>query len=83
MILNDSRGKDYFFQEKLFILREEDPSAAAFAQVFGRDDSETLPLVRAGESPGVLGGDQIPLDPSNSSDWSWSLPFLVPFRFLI
>lgn len=25
----------------------------AFAQVFGKDDAETLPGVRAGEAPGV------------------------------
>lgn len=68
---------------KLFILREEVPSAAAFAQVLGRDNSETLAPVRAGEAAGVLGGDRIPLDPSESSDWSWSLPFLAPFRFLV
>lgn len=43
MILNDSRGRDYFFQVRLFILGEEVPSAAAFAQVFGRDDFETVP----------------------------------------
>lgn len=64
---------------KLFILREEVPSAAAFSQVIGRDNSETLALVRAGEAPGVLGGDRIPLDPSESSDWSWSLPFQAPY----
>lgn len=68
---------------KLFILREEVPSAAAFAQAFGRDNSETLALVRAGEAPRVQGGVRIPLDPSESSDWSWSFPFLAPFRFLV
>lgn len=65
------------FSGEVIHRREEDPSAAAFAQVFGRDDSETLPLERAGETLGMLGGARIPLDPSESSDWSWLLLFLA------
>lgn len=90
---NDSRGRNvpptpftpsprsgYSFLKKHW----EVSLPATFAQVFGRDDVETLPRMRVEEAPwGVVREMRFHSDPSEFSDMSWSPPFLASFRFLI